>query len=186
MEPNLEYVRSAAYHEGAHIVVAAVQGIPLGDKGVRLDKWGNGIAYYHDKRPDGSTNAGSEQSREKTIIATAAGWIAQNKIYPCPPTGAFYDINQVNALLSEMYADNSSSWWAERESLLIKSERLVELHWAAIESLAFALLSKPDISRVRKQGDWSQEPLEKHLKVDEISDILGQFGITATLNRSAI
>lgn len=118
MEPNLEYVRSAAYHEAAHVVIAAVQGIPLTEKGVHLDRWGRGLAHYRDRKPDGSMNVGSETEREKTIVATAAGWIVQNRIFRCPPSGARHDIDQINALLTEMYPDGSPSWQSANEALL--------------------------------------------------------------------
>ena len=153
-----DYARSGAYHEVAHVVVAAVQGIPLTDKGIHLDKWGNGITYYRDRKPDGSANVGSETEREKTIIATFAGWIAQNSFAqsrdcPCPQSGAFYDINQANALLSEMYAEGSPGWWGARGTLYRESERLVERHWTAIESVALALWLKTEISRMPEMGD---------------------------------
>lgn len=79
MEPYVEYTRSCAYHEAAHAVAAAVQGMPLTEKGVHLDRWGSGITYYRFRKPDGSVNVGREGEREKTIIVAFAGWIAQRK-----------------------------------------------------------------------------------------------------------
>lgn len=186
VESNINYPRSAAYHEAAHIVIAAVQQIPLTDKGIHLDKWGNGVAHYLDRKPDGSTNVGSDADRENTIIATFAGWTAQNKVYPCPPGGAFYDIEQANALLSEMYPDSSPIWWSARATLCRESERLVELHWAAIESVALALWSKPDIPKMPALGERSPEPVEKYLSADEIVEILKRLGISAHIERKQI
>jgi hypothetical protein len=179
MEPNLEYVRSAAYHEAGHIVIAAVQGLPLRDKGIHLDGWGNGLACYCDRKPDGATNVGSEREREKTIIATFAGWIAQNRVYQCAPSGTVYDLAQINALLDEMYPSGSPEWWAARKNLRAESERLVELYWEVIETVALLLWVQPDSPRTSDLGDWSSEPLEKHLSVGAIVEVLREFRITA-------
>jgi hypothetical protein len=165
------------------MVIAVVQGIPLTEKGIHLDKWGNGIAYYCDKKPDGSTQVGSEAEREKTIIATFAGWTAQNKVYPCTAGGSSYDIEQANALLSEMYPDRSPVWWSVRATLCRESKRLVELHWAAIESVALASWSKPDIPKLPELGERSPESVEKYLSADEIVEILKRFGISAQIRR---
>jgi hypothetical protein len=178
MEPNLEYVRSAAYHEAGHIVVAAVQGLSLRNEGIHLDRWGNGIACICDRKPDGSTNVGSEVEREKTIITVFAGWIAQNRVYPCSTSGLKYDIPHLNALLDEMYSSGSSEWWAAKDSLRKESERLIELHWGAIEKVALTLWSKPYSQKALAIGDLSSEPLEKHLSVAEIVGVLRQFQIT--------
>lgn len=180
MEPNEGYARSVAYHEAAHIVIAAVQGIPLTDRGIYLDRWGNGIAHYLDRKPDGSVNVGASPEREKTIIATAGGWIAQSRIRPCTQSGAYLDIGQINALLTEMYPDGSQSWWAARERLLKEAERLVELHWAVIEAVALALLAKPDIPC---EGGWSPESAAKHLSTEEILELLRQAGVSVRIDR---
>ena len=77
-----EYVEGAAYHEASHIVVAAVQGLPLGKAGLRIYETGAGFAHYSGKQPDGSTNVGADPCRERTIIATLAGHIAHGTFYP--------------------------------------------------------------------------------------------------------
>jgi hypothetical protein len=180
LEPNSDYARSGAYHEAAHVVIGAVLGIPLTEKGLHLDRWGNGIAHYHDKKPDGSANLGPETGRERTIIATAAGWIAQNRMYSCSQSGAHLDIDQINALLTEMYPDRSPSWCAAKTKLLREAEQLVEVHWVVIESVALALWAKPEVP---KTDDWTPEPNEKHLSVQEILEILREAGISARVER---
>jgi hypothetical protein len=184
VEPNTDRTRSAAYHEAAHVVIAAVQGIPLTNKGIHLDKWGNGVAHYLFRYPDGSTNVGSETEREKTIIATFSGWTAQNKVYAGPPGGAFYDIEHANALLNGMYPEGSEIWWSERARLCRESDRLVDLHWAAIASVALALWSKPEIPKTPALGERSPELTEKYLSVDEIVEILMGFGISAQIQKT--
>jgi len=76
MPRSEEYVKGAAYHEAAHIVIAAVQDLPLSADGLRIDERGAGLADYRMKKPDGSINIGPDPERERTIMATMAGRIA--------------------------------------------------------------------------------------------------------------
>ncbi|MGA2344976.1 MAG: hypothetical protein ABSF93_03150, partial [Candidatus Sulfotelmatobacter sp.] len=77
-----KYVNSTAYHEAAHIVVAAVQQMPMRNFGVRMDSLGCGKAFYWRRVPDGSrNNVGPDAERERTIISTSAGYIAQKRFY---------------------------------------------------------------------------------------------------------
>jgi len=185
MEPNVEYVRSVAFHEAGHIVIAAVQGLSLRVGGIQLDRWGNGIAWIVDRKPDGSTNVGPETEREKTIIALFAGRIAQSRAYGCSTAGLKYDLPQLNSLLDEMYPSGSPEWWSARKSLCMESERLVGLNWQAIESVALALWSKPDSQKPSDVGDFSSEQLQKHLSVAEIVEVLRQFQITASIQNES-
>src|ERR1700687_1660508 len=90
--------------------------------------------------------------REQSIIATNAGYIAQNKFYPnCATSGAYCDTDHINALLDEMYSDRNV-WFEAKQELWKRSEQLVATHWEAIEALAKALWAK----------DWHpQAPLER-------------------------
>src|ERR1700687_30489 len=54
------YVESTAYHEAGHIVVAAVQGLRLRRRGLRIDRLGAGLASYCDKKADGSKDLGPD------------------------------------------------------------------------------------------------------------------------------
>jgi hypothetical protein len=81
------YVEGTAYHEASHIVVAAVQELPLGEAGLRIYETGAGFAHSSGKQPDGSTKVGNDPCRERTIIATLAGHIAHGKFYPPVATG---------------------------------------------------------------------------------------------------
>lgn len=101
------YVESAAYHEAAHIVVGAVQEMPLRHRGIHIDPIGCGIAYYWHKTPG---TDGTVVERQRTIISTAAGYIAQEKYYPkCPDAGAYGDQEKVEALLDELHPEGGSA-----------------------------------------------------------------------------
>jgi len=76
-----KYAESTAYHEAGHVVIAAVQRVPLSNRGLRIDQKGAGISYYRFAKPDGSANLGSEIKREQTIRSIQAGYIAQEKFY---------------------------------------------------------------------------------------------------------
>lgn len=177
------YVESAAYHESAHIVVAVAQKIPLRSGGVHIDPRGCGIAYYWYRQPDGSTNIGSEVEREKTIISSYAGLIAQQKFYPnCRPAGAWCDTDQATKLLEEMHA-NRDDFFAAQERLGAESRRLVEKHWDAITALAKALWAKewsPKPPR-EKEKPWSPHSLEKRIDGQEIITLLAKFDLNGVI-----
>jgi hypothetical protein len=128
---NEGYVKGAAYHEAGHIVIAAVQGLPLGKRGLGILQNGAGLARYRCKQPDGSINVGPDKCRERTIIATLAGQIAHGRFYPPVADGdanAHHDSDLVDALLLEMYSANDVRR-AARSELHERSKELVELHW---------------------------------------------------------
>src|SRR5450759_790903 len=102
------YVHGAAYHEAAHIVIAAVQGMALRERGLMINELGGGFAAYSRRQPDGSTDIGPGADRERTIIATAAGFIAHGIFCPSVVTGdpnASDDCQVIDALLLEKYLD---------------------------------------------------------------------------------
>jgi hypothetical protein len=72
-----------AHHEAGHVVVAAAQQLRLRLDGLSVDSRGEGLACYC-KQPDES-----DPSRERVIIATFAGYKAQERFceecsYPAP------------------------------------------------------------------------------------------------------
>lgn len=175
---NEKYVEGAAYHEAGHIVVAAVQGLPLGKGGLRIDEMGAGFACYR-SQPDGSTSVGPDSWRELTILATFAGPIAHGKAYPPVADGdanAAGDFDHVDKLLEEMYSAKDVRR-AARDELCKRAEKLAERHWGAIAALAKVLWAK----------NWSPkvpagESLEKHVEGEEVVSLLKQHGILAALD----
>lgn len=171
------YVEGAAYHEAAHIVVAAVQGLLLGKKGLRIDQNGAGLACYRCKQPDRSVKVGPDPWREHTIIATLAGQIAHGIFYEPVANGdanAYDDLDHVRKLVSEMYPVRDDQFKARAE-LLKRSKALVHRHWEAVDGLAKALWAKP----------WSHDPPhEKRIEGKEVISLLGQYKISAALDES--
>ena len=101
-----KYAASVAYHEAGHLVIAAVQGLPLLKGGIHLDPKSGGLACYRCKQPDGSTNVGHDPCRERTIIAIKAGHTAHRRFYPQASydANACCDTDHANKLLEEMYS----------------------------------------------------------------------------------
>lgn len=179
MELDPKYVESSAYYESGHIVIAAVQNLPLRPRCLRIDPSGNGLAIYASRSPDGSRNMGSEIERERTIISSMAGWHAQNIFYLCPYAGAFYDINHTNALLDEMYSNRIQGFEA-KEKLWNQTDALVKSHWWAIQAVAVALWAKPWLTRAPDpENEWSELMEEKSLSGLEVQAIFSRFQIQA-------
>ena len=185
-----KYVESVAYHEAAHVVVAAAQQMPLKERGIRIDQKGSGFSHYNVAKPDGSTNLGSEPKREKTIRSTQAGYIAQEKFYlrfcdRLPPSGASNDTDGINKLVEEMYSGRNVCEDAKGK-LFTEAQQLVEQHWQAIEALAQTLLNKEWKSQVPPSGErrWSTQMAEKKLDGSEVVVFLRQFQISASIQSS--
>ena len=174
--PDETYLNSCAYHEAGHTVVAVTLGMPLRNRGIHIDTKGNGIAYYWFRTPENLDNSPQDIiERERTIISTEAGFIAQRKFYAsCPPGGNLNDRDQSIKLLDEMY-QNRNDWIGAQQRLLAQAERLVETFWGAIEALATALLAKPLTVRADDpERQWSTDRLEKWIDGSEVVSILRQ------------
>lgn len=128
--PSQEYVDSCSYHEAGHAVVAVALEMPLRNRGVHIDTMGCGIAYYWYRTVGDPNNTAADiAERERTIISTYAGFIAQKKSYPEYPRGGdFYDLDQNIKLLDEMYPTNRDKWFAEQSRLYAEATRLVDVH----------------------------------------------------------
>ena len=187
-----KYVNSTAYHEAGHIVVAAVQQMPMRNLGVRMDSLGCGKAFYWRRVPDGSrNNVGPDAERERTIISTSAGYIAQKRFYGDSLTedikkymefSANPDTSLVIELLEEMYSGDRVLWFQARKLLYDQSVQLVDDHWKAIDTLEGSLLSRawePRQTNTDADGRWSVDDREKRLHGIEILHILEPLGINA-------
>lgn len=180
-----KYVESVAYHEAVHMVVASAQGLCLRNWGLCIDPLGAGLACYSYRQPDGSTNVGPDPSRERTIVATNAGYIAQNRFFPdCATFGAHCDANQVNALLDEMYSERNV-WFDAKAELWKRSCELVDRYWPAIDALAKALWAKEWQPQVPLERRWSHQWPEKRMEGEEVMNLLSQFEISAALEQGS-
>jgi hypothetical protein len=181
---NLE---SGARHESGHIVTAAAQGLRLRAEGLMVDPPGWGLACYH-KEPDES-----DKSRERIIIATLAGFKAENYFrakcsYPPRPQREVIDScdwHEARGMIpyfSDEYClnENVGTILCKLEAL---SEQLVQQHWPAIEGLAAALLGKDwEVRKPLKSGaSWSSEgeSMAKYVVGEEVLRVLHHHGIAA-------
>jgi len=187
-----KYINSTAYHEAGHTVIAAAQEMPIRNFGVRMDSLGCGKAFYWRRVPDGSrNNVGPDVERERTIISTSAGYIAQKRFYGDSLSDDVHKYMEFSAqsdtalvieLLQEMYSGNNAAWFQARKSLYEHSVQLVDSHWKAIETLAKLLLSRnwePRQTRIDVDGKWSVDDKERWLHGIEVVEVLKPFGIKA-------
>jgi ATP-dependent Zn protease len=174
-------VRSTAYHEAGHVVVAAVKGLKLRKRGLRIDQEGSGIAYYESKQKDGSSDIGEDPSRVASIVAAYAGHHAQARFYPgCGTASACCDTEQAHDLENEMFSEPRVQ--CEKDAEYKKqSKELVNQRWKAIEALAEALLAKPLTPQVGCERRWSHQCQEKVITGEEIISLLARHGVSATL-----
>jgi hypothetical protein len=182
-----KYVESVAYHEAAHVVVAAVQQIPLREGGIRIDQKGSGFSHCGVVKPDGSTKLGAEPKREKTIRSTRAGYIAQERFYlrffdRLPPSGSSTDTDGINTLVEEMYSGKTACEDA-KSKLFAEAQQLVEKYWQAIEALAQTLLKKEWETQAPPSGErrWSTQLAQKKMDGAEVVVLLQQYQISASV-----
>jgi hypothetical protein len=174
-----KYVDSSAYHEAGHTVVAVALEMPLRKRGIEVDSMGCGISYYWFRVPGDLDNTQQDiVERERTIVSTEAGFVAQSKFYPgCPVGGNLYDRDLCIKLLDEMYRDRRE-WLAAQERLLDEATRLVEKRWPAIEALAKAILDKPLLPRQENsERQWSVDTLARRIDGNEVAQILKRFDL---------
>jgi hypothetical protein len=179
-------VRCSAHHEAGHIVIAASQGLRLRSEGLMVDRAGEGLACYF-KEPDNNDN-----SREQVILATLAGFMAENRYRTessLPLRTEFemilsLDWQEARNVLSQLSATYLAADTLDTLSLRLqqKTEMLVSVHWTAIKGLAANLLGKdPQPFKPLKSGtQWSQENIGMCVAGEEAISILRAYEITAT------
>jgi hypothetical protein len=179
---------SAAYHEAAHSVIAAVQKLRIDRRGLRIDQRGSGISYFKFAKPEGRVNLGPEVERERTIRSTQAGFIAQERFFKrfyaaLGRAGSSSDADGIRALLEEMYGTRDECQTAEAK-LLAETEKLVDANWNAIEALGQTLLSKQWEPQAPPSGErrWASQTAQKRMTGTEVVELLRQFLIEAELS----
>jgi len=177
-------LKSAAYHEAGHTVAAALLRMPLREAGVHVDSNSCGVSLICCRNPGDPRNTAKDiQEREHTISMLYAGYIAQNKFFPCCPSDrALKDETTANALLMEMFqSENNPSWSATEQRLRSAARRMVEERWNIIKELAETLWSKEPVSRLDlgPESQWSTDSRERYMTGTEVRKLLEQFQITA-------
>lgn len=180
-----KYPESVAYHEAGHIVVAAVQGMRISRYGVRVDNSGLGISYYETRKPKRTSTAPCAATREQTIIAAKAGLMAQQMFHPdCSIEGAADDNARIDELLDEIRSEEEFSFLeVEYAKAQIETheeaQRLVKLHWFAIELLGRSLWTEKEtqISLDQPNPKWTTREKERLLLGERIAEMLKPLAI---------
>jgi hypothetical protein len=175
------YPESVAYHEAGHIVVAAIQGMRISRHGVRVDNAGLGISYYETRKPKRISTAPCAVTREQTIIAAKAGLMAQQMFHSdCSIEGAVDDNDRIDELLAEIRTEEEfPPLEIEYTTALIdthrEAQRLVKLHWPAIELLGRSLWSRDETPFAHDQPnpEWTKKEKERLLLGHQIAEVLG-------------
>jgi len=180
-----EYVKSAAYHEAGHVVVAALQGMPLQEAGIRVDSEGSGVSHYWHRCPGDHATAPSDQlERERTIIALHAGRISQTRYLggaDCPENAWASDNATICKLLEEMQPTGVSARRRADAKLRCKAEEIVSNNWEAIKCLAEAVLGKTPQPQADQSGCGRKA--ERRMSGSEVKKLLEEFGICATVQQ---
>jgi hypothetical protein len=179
-------VACSAHHEAGHIVIAATQGLRLRSEGLMVDRVGEGLACYF-KEPDNN-----DGSREQVILATLAGFAAENRYRTdgslplrtdCEMIWSpdWKEARTVLCQLSATYLAGKSL-----DTVLLKlqkeTETLVSANWTAIKRLASILLGKElqPFKPLKSGMQWSRENIGFCVAGDEAVTILQEFQIMAT------
>ncbi len=184
-ECRARYVKSAAYHEAGHVVVAALQRLSLQEAGIRVDSDGSGVSHYCHRLPGDRAKSGSDQlERERTIIALHAGAISQAKFFPdCPEEAAASDRKTICELLEEMHPANHTAQSNANAKLQGKAGEMVSKNWGAIKELAKALLRKTSQPPAKGGADrlHGGRTTEKSMSGSEAKELLERLGICVTV-----
>lgn len=178
-------VNITARHEAAHTVIAAVLELRLRSEGMAVDRNGDGLTCYC-KQPDGT-----DQSRERIIITTYAGFYAQKRYseqhgYEVPNDMAMalsrdsIEARTVGNGFTDAYCGGRLLSFVNTE-LQQRADEMVKMHWNEIEGLAQTLLAKDwEPVKALKSGDtWTSAAEAKYLVGEEIVSQLKRWEISA-------
>jgi hypothetical protein len=173
-----------AHHEPGHIVIAAVEGLPLKPEGLMVDPSGWGLACYHDAPED------SDSARERNLRAVLAGFAVEKRYreerhYP-PREEMDLTFNRDNVVARTLLGKLGGDYWSNDRRLREQLDGLVEKHWLAIDALALALLRKTweSTKPLKSGGQWSapNETMAKYLPGEEAVRILAEHGIEVVVS----
>jgi hypothetical protein len=157
-----------AYHEAAHIALAAVLGLELLPDGILIyelaspSKALEGFACYR----EGDLN--DPDNRTKVLLALLAGVKAQDRQFPeSKPHGGAADIDKLFKIMTRF------NWEPPVESVHENSALLVDAHWNVIEALATALQRQPwqEVNVEERRSGWGRK---KQLDRDACEELYSQ------------
>jgi len=163
------HCRAAAYHESAHIVVACEQGLSISPKGIFINNFAEGRAWFNGAT-DGSEVPFAEL--DKVLIALFSGGIAHSRMQTEMRDACKGDDWRIDHLLKRYYADLTARQ-QKREQLLARATKLVTDLWDTIARVAEELWSKPWKPK-NQHREW---PKEKTLPAIELEPLIGQIAV---------
>jgi len=168
---------TVAHHEAGHLVVAAVKGLPLQRKGVKIDSCGRGLSQYEGGQccDDADMNWYNHFS-ERAIVSLCAGLIAQKRFFDGDWNKyAAQDRRDIECHLRGLWRHEDSD---EAKALLVKcrceAENIVDQRWCAIKEIAETIWNQDWTKRKATHG-WSD--LQKRVEWNMVHKILQKWGI---------
>lgn len=146
---NDERCRAAAYHESAHIVIACFLGLPISPKGVCIDGFANGQAWFMGSTED--TEVALEEF-DKVVKTLCAGAIAHRRLHCDIEVARIGDDRRIDQLFDD-HGISSEERESMRNQLSDTAQEIVDEHWQEIKIVAEALWCKP----------WRYEPAHQSL-----------------------
>jgi hypothetical protein len=140
--------RAAAYHESAHIFIACFLGLPVNPKGIRIDGFANGTAWFRGATDD-SVVACAEVG--KVVLALFAGRIAHSRVFANVQDACRGDERRIEELM-DAHRNHPEASQIDLELLRGRAQELVGVHWHAIERIAESLWNKPWEAKPRHQS----------------------------------
>jgi hypothetical protein len=188
-QDQLKYGKSAAFHEAAHYILCIAQEIPVRELGLRIDSKGNGRSHIYCRESGKEIKSEiDKQEIEKSIVLLFAGYLGQLKFFPelkdmrdVADAAIKEDLNQIDALLSDMYPNKPEGWYKAKGILQTESDRLIKSNWSAIKALANALWDqpwKPQVQVPPIDTGWSDDKKEKSMNARDVAAILREFGLS--------
>jgi hypothetical protein len=134
-----ERCRAAGYRESAHIVIACHLGLPISPKGIYINNFAQGRAWFRGAT-DGVTVPSGDVDR--VVIALFAGRIAHRRILQEIENACAGDDGRIKELL-EAHNPDSKTCQEKHEQLLARAKETVDEQWGIISRVAEELWSKP-------------------------------------------
>jgi hypothetical protein len=163
-EAGDERCRVAAFHEAGHIVVACCRGLAISPRGICIDNFGGGRAWF-----EGATDGEDVASCavDNVIVALFAGCVAHRKVSENVGDACQGDEDRITELLEKHYPDPSTRA-IKHHALRETSGHFVAENWSMISNIAEALWAKPWRAK-HPNRDW---PQEKKLSAEELGPLV--------------
>jgi len=159
--------RATAYHESGHIVIACALGLRVSPKGIRIDNFAAGRAWFSGST-DGTPVPASDV--DAVVLALFAGGLVSESIEGYRESANEGDEARIRELLEAHSAPNTLS--ARYKELRARASEMVKTHWSAIENVADSLWGQPWVSPPHRL--W---PKEKALSANSLLPLIAPIAV---------